>query len=146
MLYFDSAYVAKCYLNDPDADAVRALVRDAVPLYSSALCVPEVSSALYRRYREGYINRRQFRELETMFQDDLRQGTWTLVPVSDAVLQHVAGCYRSLSPGVFLRAADAIHLASAVLAGFQTVWTSDRHLLQSARHFGLKGRSAAPLT
>jgi hypothetical protein len=43
MYYFDSAYVAKCYLNDPDSESVRDLVRVPVPLYSSALCVPEVT-------------------------------------------------------------------------------------------------------
>jgi hypothetical protein len=36
MFYFDSAYVAKCYLNDPDSEHVRDMVRNPVPLYSSA--------------------------------------------------------------------------------------------------------------
>jgi hypothetical protein len=36
MLYFDSAYVAKCYLNDPDSERVRDMVRNPVPLYSLA--------------------------------------------------------------------------------------------------------------
>lgn len=38
-LYLDSAYVAKCYLNDPDAVQVRNLVRGAESIHSSALCI-----------------------------------------------------------------------------------------------------------
>jgi len=29
----------------------------------------------------------------------------------------------------------------AVEAGFNEVWTNDRHLLAAAKHFGVKGRS-----
>jgi predicted nucleic acid-binding protein len=57
MYYFDSAYVAKCYLNDPDSDRVRGLVQSPVPLYSSALCIPEVSCTVHRRYRERVLAR-----------------------------------------------------------------------------------------
>jgi predicted nucleic acid-binding protein len=39
-----------------------------------------------------------------------------------------------------LRAGDAIHIVSAVEAGFNEIWTNDRHLLAAAAHFGLKGR------
>ena len=44
MYYFDSAYVVKCYLNDPDSEPVRDLVRTPVSLYSSALCIPALHS------------------------------------------------------------------------------------------------------
>jgi len=38
MYYFDFAYIVKCYLNDPDSEAVQDMVRTPLPLYSSALC------------------------------------------------------------------------------------------------------------
>ena len=59
MYYFDSAYVAKCYLNEPDADSVRNMVRLPIPLYSSALCVSEVTCAIHRRYREALLTKSQ---------------------------------------------------------------------------------------
>src|SRR5260221_14572768 len=34
-LYFDAAYVAKCYLNEVDAAAVRAIARKSEALYTS---------------------------------------------------------------------------------------------------------------
>jgi predicted nucleic acid-binding protein len=43
---------------------------------------------------------------------------------------------------LFLRAGDAVHLATAAEAGFGEVWTNDRHMLAAARAFGLRGRVA----
>jgi predicted nucleic acid-binding protein len=141
MYYFDSAYVAKCYLNDPDSDPVRDMVRTPVPLYSSALCIPEVTSAIHRRYREGSLNREQMRFLADQFKNHALAGTWTLVPLSERVLWDVHGFLRELPAGVFLRAGDAIHLASARLAGFTELWTNDRHMQAAAERFGLKARA-----
>jgi len=67
MYYFDSAYVAKCYLNDPDSESVRNLVRTPVPLYSSSLCIVEVTSAIHRRYREKSLTRKQAQEIGRRF-------------------------------------------------------------------------------
>lgn len=41
---------------------------------------------------------------------------------------------------VFLRAADALHLASAVAQGFEEIYTHDRHMLAAAAAFGLQAR------
>ena len=41
---------------------------------------------------------------------------------------------------VFLRAADAIHLATAAESGFRIVYSNDVHLLNAAKHFEIEGR------
>ncbi len=142
MYYFDSAYVVKCYLNEPDAERVRDLVRTPVPLYSSVLCISEVACAIHRHLREHRLSRRQAGEISARFGDQVHSGVWTLVPASEGLLWDVHRIVKTLPPGVFLRASDAIHLASARLAGLPEVWTSDRHMRAAARHFGLKPRSA----
>jgi predicted nucleic acid-binding protein len=141
MYYFDSAYVAKCYLNDPDSERVRDLVRSPVPLYSSALCIPEVTCAVHRRYREGQLSRKQAQELTAAFRSQVEQGTWTLVPLSESLLWDVHEALRTLRNTVFIRSGDATHLVSARAAGFTQIWTNDRHMLDAARHFQLAGRS-----
>ena len=132
MYYFDSAYVAKCYLNDPDSERVRDLVRAPVPLYSSSLCIPEVTCAVHRRYREGQLTRKQARELTAAFRSHVDLGTWTLVPLSESLLWEVHEALRDLRSTVFIRAGDATHLVSARTAGFAQIWTNDRHMLAAA--------------
>jgi hypothetical protein len=124
-------------LNDPDSEAVRDLVRAPVPRYSSALCIPEVTSAIHRRHGSRLLSRRQALELAARFRLHAEGGTWTLVPLTEGLLWETHESLRTLPGAVGLRAGDAVHLVSARLAGF-----SDRHMLDAARQFGLIGRSA----
>ena len=57
------------------------------------------------------------------------------------VLSRVRDVYRKLPASVFLRGADAIHLATAAEAGFRAVYSNDVHLLAAAGHFGIEGRN-----
>jgi len=141
VLYLDSSYVAKCYLNDADCEAVRALVRRETRLFSSYLCVGEVSFAFHRRYRERALTRRQMGELAGVFRSHVEAGFWNLIPLTEGLLWQVHESLWTLPVSVFVRSADAIHLVSAREAGFQEIWTNDRHMLAAASHYRLKGRS-----
>ena len=142
-LYLDSAYIAKCYLNEPDAERVRALVREQTGLTSCAWCRAELATIFHRHVRDGGLTRKQARELHDLFLADVDDGVWTLLPVSSALLASVEARLRRLRRrDVFLRAGDAVHLAAAAEAGFREIWTNDRHMLAAARSFSLRGRSA----
>ena len=140
-LYLDTAYVAKCYVNEPDASRVRALVRGRSGLVSSAWCRPELACVMHRHVREGSLTRRQADRLYAIFLQHVSEGIWELMPLSEEVLAAVEAGVRRLHGAVFVRAGDALHLASAALLGLGEIWTSDRHMLAAAPHFGLQGRS-----
>ncbi|MCX6624367.1 MAG: type II toxin-antitoxin system VapC family toxin [Acidobacteria bacterium] len=140
-MYLDSAYIAKFYVNEPDAAAVRKLIRRAPNVCSSAWALLEVTSVLHRHVREGSLTGEQGRELMDVFRGHVESGLWNLIPVSDALLRTTATLIRGLPPDVPLRAGDAIHLATALDVGEPGIWTNDRHLLAAANHFGLSGRS-----
>jgi predicted nucleic acid-binding protein len=141
-VYLDTAYVAKVYLNEPDALRVRELVRGRTGLTSSAWCRAEMACVLLRHQRERALTRKQARTLHDLFLGDIREGLWNLVPVSSDILEEAEARLRRLrASDLFLRAGDAIHLTSARSAGFKSVWTGDRHLLRAAPRFGLRGRS-----
>lgn len=140
-MYLDTAYVAKCYLNEPDAPRVRALVAGRVGLTSSAWCRAEMACIFQRHVRERGLTRAQASRLRKLFLADATGGVWTLVPISDSLLEDVQDRVGKLRADVYLRAGDALHLVTAREAGFREVWTSDRHMLAAAAHFGLVGRS-----
>jgi predicted nucleic acid-binding protein len=118
------------------------MVRGASAAYTSAWTIAEVTCVFHRHQREGTLNSRTAREVHDQFQQDLRDETWLLIPVTGAILRQVELAVRTLPKQVFLRAGDAVHIVSAADAGFSEIWTNDRHLLSAAPQFGLKGRSA----
>jgi predicted nucleic acid-binding protein len=140
-LYFDTAYIAKCYLTEPDGEKVRELARSASGLCSSALCVAEIACVFHRQVREGSLDASAAAFLRKYFRNDLKNQVWELIPVTDHLLNGVEDLIKSLPTGCFIRAGDAIHVASAIEFGFQEIWSNDRHLLAAANHAGLRGRS-----
>jgi predicted nucleic acid-binding protein len=141
--YLDSAYVVKSYLADPDSEKVRKLVAKAGTIYSSALCLVEVACALHRLLREKSITLQQAAELRWAFRSHVEEGVISLIPISDSILSSVQAFVAAMPTDVFLRAGDAIHLASAQSAGFSEIWSNDRHMLLAAAHFGIAGRSVS---
>jgi predicted nucleic acid-binding protein len=140
-LYFDTAYVAKCYLNENDSGPVRELAFSADGLYSSAWCIAELACVFQRYIRESQLTRAQATRLRDFFLADVQDGIWSLVPISERFLFRVEALIRGLHHSVYLRAGDAVHLAAAQSAGFTEIWSNDRHLLKAAPAFGLTGKS-----
>jgi predicted nucleic acid-binding protein len=140
-LYFDTAYLAKCYLNEPDGKAVRRLARRATGLYSSLLAVAELACVFQRQIREGRMDVHQAAEWRGTFLEDLRNAVWVLFPVSGRLLYRIEALISALPPAVYVRAGDAIRLVTARESGFEEIWSNDRRLLAAAEHFGLRGRS-----
>src|SRR5579859_5316909 len=111
--YFDSAYVAKCYLQDPESNKVRELVKRVQQVYSSALCIAEVACALHRSVREKTITRDEASQLRDAFLLDVSDGAMKMIPVTEIILRTVETTIARMPDTVFLRASDAVHLASA---------------------------------
>ena len=141
-MYLDSAYIAKFYLNEPDSPRVRRLIAGAGVLLSSMWALGEVTCAFHRHMREGWLSDVQYRALCRVFLEDVDAGNWTLIPVSERLLRQQVTLLIALPGTVHLRTGDAMHLTTAVDSGEREIWTSDRHLLAAAAHFGLVGRSA----
>jgi predicted nucleic acid-binding protein len=140
-LYFDTAYLGKCYWNEPGGRQVRELARRADRLYSSAICIAEMACLAHRKLREGGIAPADALIRRDLFLDDVNSGVITVIPVTDRLLRRVEAAARTLPPSCYLRTFDALHLVTAAESGFAEVWTNDRHMLAAASHFGLAGRS-----
>jgi predicted nucleic acid-binding protein len=141
VIYFDAAYIAKFYLDEPDSDAVRALAEHAGEV---ACCIHgriEVLTVFHRKLRERAFAPKAFAALCEQFDADCDARLWEWLPLSAALVAGLSERIRRLPAGVFIRAADALHLASAAEQGFKEIHSNDRHLLAAAPHFGLRGSS-----
>jgi predicted nucleic acid-binding protein len=72
--YFDSALVAKFYLNEAGREGVRRLAERSGVVVTSGIAVAEVSAAFHRKLREGAVDRSVFRALQGQFEHDVREG------------------------------------------------------------------------
>ena len=139
MIYFDAAYIAKCYLNEPGADRVRAVAYGVDGLASCELARLEFASILKRHVREHHVTRREMTAILKEFEEDERNGVWHWFGVTSGLLEKARKAVLDLPSTVFVRSGDAIHLACAEEHGFEHIYTNDRHMLQAARHFHLTG-------
>lgn len=140
-MYFDTCYIAKFYLNEPESDRVRELVRRADVVYSSLWAYAEFHAVLHRCLREGTLTQRDAQALASLFVKHIDDGLWNLISVNEGLLRKTGALMLAAPQNLFLRTADAVHLLTANEAGEREVWTSDRHMLAAASYFGLAGRS-----
>jgi len=135
--YFDSAYIAKFYVDEPDSDAVRHLAETLGRVHCSALGRLEVAGVFHRKWREGAFTEREFGEVSAQFVDDCAAGLWTWFSVTDGLIGNATESVRTLSKRITIRSADALHLACARENGLRRVYTNDRHMLLAAPAFGV---------
>ena len=143
MIYFDTSYLVRLYFDDPGCEPVRALAATdhvACAVHGQA----ETIAAFHRRLRDGAIKPVHYRALLAQFAADNAAGAVTWLPAGPDVLERLTEVYADLPASVYLRAADALHLASAVLHGYKAVYSNDGHLLAAANHFGVKGKNVIP--
>jgi uncharacterized protein len=143
--YFDSAYIAKFYVDEAESDVVRQLAQSLGRVHCSAFGRLEVTSVFHRKWREGAFTESEFREVSAQFTDDCAAGLWTWLSVTDSLIEVTAQSVQSLSKRITIRSADALHLVSARQHGLQRVYTNDRHMLLAALAFGVEAMAVKGL-
>ena len=138
MIYFDSCYIAKFYLAEPDSPSVTAFARSNANVGCLLIGKAEVVAVFHRKLREGVVDVSGFHLLCDQFESDCASGLWQWRAVDDELLRLSATRFRGLSAATFLRAADGLHLTCAAVEGCTAIHTSDRHMLAAAPAFGLQ--------
>jgi len=137
--YLDTSYLLKLYVQEQGSIEVAAWMHGRRDFVCSRHGRLEVISGLKRHQREQRIDARGLRQAMNQFADDESSGLIVWLSIDDRLLDQAYARVTSLSSSVFLRAADALHLACAADAGLKEIYSHDRHLLAAAPHFGLKG-------
>ena len=121
MINFDAGYLVRLYYKDHGFEEVRHLATtDAIACAQHGQA--EVVAALHRKCQEGSLTTEAYR-----------------VVLEQTVLDRVRASFNSLPAEIFLRASDAIHLASASEHAFPVIYSNDKNLLAATAHFVLRG-------
>jgi hypothetical protein len=144
VIYFDTSYLVRLYFEDPGYGQVRELAAtDHVTC--AAHGQSEAIAAFHRKFRERVIPQKSYRALLAQFETDNQAEAVRWLPTGPDVMAKIRQVYRDLPSDIYLRGADAIHLATAAVHGQQTIYSNDAHLLAAAKHFGVKGQNVIPL-
>lgn len=142
MIYFDSAYIAKFYLTEPESGRVRTLAERQGKVCCSTIGRVETAQVFHRKLREGQATKAECAALFDQFGADCESGLWTWLPLTEELIASAVRRYRDLSPKVPMRSTDAIHLVSAQEHGLDAIYTNDDCVLAAASKFGLRGETA----
>ena len=142
--YYDANYLFKLQCVESGTIAVRAHAATVNVLYSAAHGRAEFASAAFRKVREGTATAADFRLALTQMHTDAATGNLQFLPLTDAILGRVESVFTTAPATTWLRAADALHLATAAEHGFPEIYSNDKHLLAAAPLFGLCGVNVIP--
>jgi predicted nucleic acid-binding protein len=131
--------MAKCYLNEPGSDTVRSLASQSPSIATCELTRAELPAVFHRHLREGRLNKRACAIVFEQFHADIEAGVWEWLPLDERLWAEIDRCFRDLAETVFLRGADAVHLACARQHRIKEIYTSDRHMLAACEALDLLG-------
>ena len=137
MIYFDTAYILKCYINEDGSEEVRSFASQHDRIACCEFGKMELSAAFHRALREGFIDTPYFETIFAQFQQDEQDGVWTWLPLNREIMESVVSSFMSLPATVYLRTGDAIHLNCAAANNIVILYTNDTHMLKAADRFGI---------
>jgi predicted nucleic acid-binding protein len=138
MIYCDTSAIAKVYVVEKESQAVRARLEAEDQVYASGLVRAELMSVFHRQLREKKWTRDKFMAAVRQFTNDDIGGFWTWLPLDAAIIEAAAKTYTTLPDTVSLRAADCLHLVTAVHSNFSEICTYDIQQAAAAAALGIK--------
>ncbi len=138
-LFFDAAYIGKLHWDERGSAEVQALAATTGQIVCSQHGRAEFYSIGFRKVREGLSTPSILRSVFAQFNADIASEAIRLLPLTDEIIDRVETVFATAPPSTCLRAADALHLATAAENGFTEIHSNDKHLLAAAPLFGLKG-------
>jgi predicted nucleic acid-binding protein len=139
-LFFDATYFGKLHWREPGSTEVLACAATADELVCSMHGRAEFYSIGFRKVREGLTVPSTLQAVFAQFHADIAAGDIRLLPLTDAIIDRVGSVFATAPDTTYLRAADALHLATAAGHGFAEIFSNDKHLLAAAPLFGLRVR------
>jgi predicted nucleic acid-binding protein len=138
--YWDTSALAKLYVSEPDSLSFRRHAAQAgMPPVTAEVTSLEMRRVAFRKELAGGLQPGTAQTTVAQVEGDVTAGTLEIVEQTRTVVrefdQLMAACYRR-SPPLPLRTLDALHLASARVAGETEIVATDRRLREAALFLG----------
>ena len=131
----------KLYALEPDSNVFENYVcSPGGPVIISRIGLQEAYATFYRKEAGGVLRAGSAARLYACLLQDVAEGEIRLVELGtdlEAEYARVLACCYGRTPPMLLRTLDAIHLASARLAGQSELVATDQRLRDAAKVFGL---------
>jgi predicted nucleic acid-binding protein len=134
--YLDASALAKLYIPEPASEELESLLVGRSDLLISSLAVTELTSALARRVREGAYRAIDARRVYRGIVRDGEEGRFRIVDGGIEAWRAAERILLTVGIRFPLRTGDALHLATASLAGARSFATYDRRLRTAAEELG----------
>ena len=138
-LFFDATYFGKLHWREPGSTEVLECAAAADELVCSMHGRAEFYSIGFRKVREHLATPSILQVVFAQFDADIAAGDIRILSLTDAILDRVEMVFETAPTTFYLRAADALHLATAAEHRFTEIYSNDKHLLAAAQLFGLQG-------
>jgi len=140
MSYWDTSTLVKLYALEPDSAAFEnhALTAPAKAV-TTRIALYEARATFQRKEKEGILQTGTAANLYSQLVQDVSAGEWRLVELGADVEREYGEvldrCYQE-TPPILLRTLDALHLASARVAGETEVVATDKRMRDVATLLG----------
>ena len=93
MIYFDTAYIIKCYIHETGSEAVRSLANQHELIACCELGHMELYGAFHRCLREKIIDMEYFNVAIEQFELDEQDHVWACLPLASEVMSGVVATF-----------------------------------------------------
>ena len=140
MAYWDTSTLVKLYAKEPDSALFEAqAMSTAAVAVASRIALYEARATFQRKEAEGILQSGAAQKLYSELLQDVGTGDVRLVELGPDVEReygHVlTPCYQQ-NPRIPLRTLDALHLASARVAGETELVATDKRMRDAAKALG----------
>ena len=141
MSCWDTLALLKLYLQEADSATFRQLAADTERITVSAIARFETEAVFRRKEADGAIPRNEADVFQRQFNTDAYSGAVNSIPLGPAVKILYSDVLRSClarTQPVFVRASDALHIATALAEGETQFVTADARQRTAATFMGLQ--------
>jgi predicted nucleic acid-binding protein len=138
-IYADTSFLVSLY--SPDANSVaaaRTMQASTGERFVSVFGELEVGNAIGLRVFRKEVSATQAQSSLNDFEKDLRAGVFQLRPLTEQVFELARRLSRQTTPKLGTRAADLLHVATALELSADYLYTFDQHQRKLAQSVRLK--------